>query len=76
MVRGPMRCLCCGAEMSTTDVIGFRCGCDEMGIRSCLDCGKCAKHCDCRGGLTTDWAEVQRRADALRAVAEGRGEAK
>ena len=68
MVRGPMCCLCCGQEMSTTDLIGFRCGCDKdgpLGMAShCKDCGKCRKHCACPEGFTEDWAEVERRAAA------------
>lgn len=67
MVAGPMRCLCCGVEMSTTDLIGFRCGCtkDDWGMATmCRDCGKCDRHCHCPEGMARDWAEVQRRAAA------------
>lgn len=64
MVRGPMRCPCCWEQWSSTDLIGFRCGCDkdEWGFpTSCKDCGKCHAHCVCPEGVARDWAEVQRR---------------
>ena len=67
MVGGPLRCLCCSKEMSTTDLIGFRCDCtkDEWGMATmCLDCGKCDKHCQCPEGTARDWNEVARRSVA------------
>jgi hypothetical protein len=67
MVRGPMRCLCCGQEMSTTDLIGFRCDCekDQWGHPTgCMDCSRCGKHCTCPEGFTREWSEVERRAAA------------